>query len=282
MTQQKKESRSNPSSTPLHSVWNWSLSAFDSQNWVKNVFAKTRHTRYPIKLLRYWFIYNLIREEQIRLGRPLRVCEVGVDRGQMLRFMRDAGFADIACWVAVDCSLQPELRESCYTRQIEANVDLPDFCLDEEYDVIVVLHLLEHLFEPERVVHRLSAALVPGGVMVGGFPVTPKWLESFWQKRIRLTASKFGHISVFSPQRVRNMAKSCELYLDFISGAFFLRNSGSFIENFKGWLRLNLLFGALFQSLGGEIYWRMRKSIALETCARNMGQSTDMSSRGDR
>jgi len=251
--------KSRPVFSALTAALNWSLSVIDVQNWVKVKFAKPRPTRYPVKLLRYWFMYNLIREERIRLGRPLRVCEIGVDQGQMLRFMRDTGFSDIACWVAIDCRLQPELRKSGYTRQIEANVDLPDFSLDEEYDVIVVLHLLEHLFEPEKLVARLSPALVPGGVVIGGFPVTPKWLASYWQKRIRLTASKFGHVSVFSPRRVKNMAQSCELNLDFISGAFFLRKSGSFLENYKGWLRLNLLWGALFPSLGGEIYWRMCK-----------------------
>lgn len=249
-----------PSITSLYSAWNWSLSIIDAQDWVKDIFTKPRTTRYPMKLLRYWFMYNLILEEQIRLGRPLRICEIGVDRGQMLRFTHDAGIADIACWVAVDCRLQPELLESGYTRQIEANVDLPGFFLDEEYDVIIVLHLLEHLFEPEQLVQRLSAVLEPGGVIISGCPVTPKWLASYWQKKIRLTASKFGHVSVFSPQRVKNMANSSGLCLDFISGAFLLRKSGSFLENYKVWLRFNLLFGALFPALGGEIYWRMRKT----------------------
>jgi 2-polyprenyl-3-methyl-5-hydroxy-6-metoxy-1,4-benzoquinol methylase len=252
------------STSPLQAANSWDLSVFDAQRWLKNTFAKPRATRYPIKMLRYWFMYNLIREEQIRLGRPLRVCEIGVDQGQMLRFMRDAGFTDIACWVAVDCKLQPVLAESGYTRQIEANVDSPDFCLDEQYDVIIVLHLLEHLFEPEMLVHRLTAALMPDGVVLGGFPATPEWLESYWQKRIRLTALKFGHVSVFSPQRVRNMAKTCELNLNFISGAFLLRKSGSFLENLKGWLRFNLLWGAFFPALSGEIYWSMRKSTAMK------------------
>jgi SAM-dependent methyltransferase len=265
MTEQNRAKlhlRQIPSTSSLQAAYNWDLSVFDAQQWVINLFAKPRATRYPIKMLRYWFMYNLIREEQIRLGRSLRVCEIGVDRGQMLRFVRDAGFTDIDCWVAVDCKLQPELAESGYTRQIEANVDSPDFCLDEEYDVIIVLHLLEHLFEPEKLVHRLTAALKPGGVVIGGFPATPEWLESYWQKRIRLTASKFGHVSVFSPQRIRNMATSSGLYLNFISGAFFLRKSGLFLENIKGWLRFNLLWGAFFPALGGEIYWCMRKSIA--------------------
>lgn len=243
----------------MYSAWHWSISVIDAQTWVKDIFCKSRATRYPIRLLRYWFMYNLIKEEHIRLGRPLRVCEVGVDRGQMLRFTRDAGFADISCWVAVDCKLHPELQESGYTRQVQANVDRLDFFLDEEYDVIIVLHVLEHLFEPEQLIHRLSGALAPGGVMIGGFPVMPKWLTSYWQKRLRLTASKFGHVSAFSPQRVKNMANSCGLYLDFISGAFFLRKSGSFLENYKAWPRVNLLFGALFPALGSELYWRIRK-----------------------
>ena len=262
MTQNKtawQASSSIPSATPIYAAWSWSLAVISEQNWIKDIFVKPRATRYPVKLLRYWFTYNLIQEERIRLGRPLRVCEIGVDRGQMLRFTRDAGFADIESWVAVDCRLQPELRESGYTRQIESNVDLPDFVLDEKYDVIIVLHLLEHLFEPEQLTQRLSAALAPGGVMIGGFPVTPKCAASYWQKRIRRTASQFGHVSVFSPQRVESMANSSGLLLDFISGAFLMRKTGAFIENSKIWLRLNLLFGALFPSLGGEIYWRMRK-----------------------
>ncbi len=255
MTQQKTRTES----SALHAALNWNLSVINVQNWVKVKFAKPRSTRYPVKLLRYWFMYNLIKEERNRLGRPLRICEIGVDQGQMLRFTNDAGFSDISCWAAIDRRLQPVLQESSYTRQIEANVDQPDFCLDEEYDIIIVLHLLEHLFEPEKLVARLSPALVPGGVIIGGFPVTPEWFASRWQKRIRVTASKFGHVSIFSPQRVKNMAQSCGLNLNFISGAFFLRKSGSFFENSKGWLRLNLLWGALFPSLGGEIYWRMRK-----------------------
>ena len=74
-------------------------------------------------------MYHLIKEEHARLGRPLRVCEIGVDRGQMRRYMQDAGFTDIACWEAVDYKLQPELMESSYSKQIQANVDLPDFSL---------------------------------------------------------------------------------------------------------------------------------------------------------
>ena len=245
--------------TSLHAAWNWGLSSLNEQKWVKKTSDSTSSTRYPIKLLRYWFMDHLIKEEYARLGRPLRVCEIGVDRGQMRRYMQDAGFTDIACWEAVDYKLHPELMESSYTKQIQANVDLPDFSLAEKYDVIIVLHLLEHLFEPEQLVTKLNPALISSGVLIGGFPAVPQLLQAYRQKKIRQTAKDFEHVSTFSPQRVKKMAQSCGLTLDFMSGTFFLRKRNFFLENFKEWVRLNLLWGALFPALGGEIYWRMRK-----------------------
>lgn len=245
--------------TSSYAVLNWSLSSLYEQSWVKKISDPKSSTHYPIKLLRYWFMYHLIKDEYTRLGRPLRVCEIGVDRGQMRRYMQDAGFTDIACWEAVDYKLQPELMESSYTKQIQANVDLPDFSLAEKYDVIIVLHLLEHLFEPEQLIEKLYPALVPSGVLIGGFPAVPQLLEAYQQKKHRQTAKDFGHVSTFSPQRVKNMARSCGLSLDFMSGTFFLRKRNFFLENFKGWIRLNLFWGALFPALSGEIYWRIRK-----------------------
>ncbi|MDD1606442.1 MAG: hypothetical protein LUP96_07085, partial [Methylococcaceae bacterium] len=84
-------------------------------------------------------------------------------------------------------------------------------------------------------------------------------MQAYRQKKIRLTAANFGHVSTFSPQRVQSMAQSCGLNLDFLSGTYMLRKRNFFLENHKGWVRLNLLWGALFPALSGEIYWQMRK-----------------------
>jgi hypothetical protein len=66
-------------------------------------------------------------------------------------------------------------------------------------------------------------------------------------------------VSAFSPKRVRNIAKIHGLQLDFLSGAFFMRASGLFLEDRAWWLRFNLAFGAAFPNWPGEIYWVMRK-----------------------
>ena len=245
--------------TPLQAATQWSLDSLNAQSWVKKISDSESSTHYPIKLLRYWFMYNLIKEQQAKLGRPLRVCEIGVDRGQMRRYVQDAGFTELACWEAVDYKLQPELNESGYTKQIQANVDLPEFALAEKYDVIIVLHLLEHLFEPEQLAMKLSAALEPNGILIGGFPAVPQIIQASRQEKIRKTAANFGHVSTFSPERVKIMAEQCRLTLDFLSGTYILRKRNFFLENCKGWVRLNLLWGALCPAFSGEIYWCMRK-----------------------
>ena len=245
--------------SPLQAATQWSLASFDKQDWVKHISDNTSTTHYPVKLLRYWFMYQFIEQQHARLGRPLRVCEIGVDRGQMRRYVQDAGFTELECWEAVDYKLQPELNESGYTKQIQANVDLPEFALAEKYDVIIVLHLLEHLFEPEQLVNKLADALEPNGILIGGFPVVPQLIQASRQAKIRKTAADFGHVSTFSPQRVKNMAAQCGLNIDFMSGAYFLRKRNFSLENHPFWLRLNLIWGALCPALAGELYWSMRK-----------------------
>lgn len=243
----------------LHAALNWSLNSLEKQNWVKKISDSTSTTRFPIKLLRYWFMYHLIQEQHQHLQRPLRVCEIGVDRGQMRRYVQDAHFEDIECWEAVDYKLQPELNESCYTKKIQANVDLPEFVLEEKYDVIIALHLLEHLFEPEKLVEKLTTALNTDGILIGGFPAVPQIIQASRQETIRKTAAPFGHVSTFSPQRVNKMAEKFGLSMGFLSGTFFLRKRNLFLENYPIWIRLNLLWGAIFPALSGEIYWGMRK-----------------------
>lgn len=237
----------------------WSLSPFDSQNKAK-VWKSIKHSRYPFKMLRYWFMYHMIREEFTHFGRSLDCVEIGIDKGQMLHFLRDAGFGGIRSWVGVDIEITPEAEKAGYTHLIQADVESSECFLDGKHDVIILLHVLEHLYDPERVLEKLVSHLKPGGIIIGGFPVLPHFLVAYWQKRLRIIMGSNGHVSAFSPQRIRKMAKNCRLNTEFLSGAFFTRNSGSIIEENRLWMRLNLLYGALFfKSLGSEIYWLMRR-----------------------
>lgn len=227
--------------------------------------------RLPFRLLRYWFIERLLREEAVHRGRRLRVLEVGVHRGQMKAFVDGAvpleGHAPYLAWDAVDCALdEPKLRSLGYDQLHHANLDDPaslaalEATLGEgRYDAVIALHLLEHLREPERVVAALSRSLAPGGAMLGGFPVLPDWLAPIRERQLRRTARPFGHVSAFSPRRLERMARVSGFLPDYSAGAFALRASGSRLEDSAAWLRANLLFGAVFPAWPGELYWRIRR-----------------------
>jgi SAM-dependent methyltransferase len=138
---------------------------------------------------------------------------------------------------------------------LAAFVDAPH----NRYDVIIALHVLEHLSEPERAVRFLAHALKPNGRLLGGFPVVPRGLDQFREKQIRKTAQPHGHVSAFSPQRVHRMAHQAGMVTDYASGAFAVRASGSFLEDREWWMRANIAFGAIFPSWPGEIYFQLRK-----------------------
>ena len=243
----------------------WAL-AFLADN--KTVRAKrfgippeAKSVRYPIRLLRYWFGYHLLREEAVHRSRRLEIAEIGVHTGQMLEFLRSVpGHPDFEKWTAVDAVMLTEkLRKAGYDDFFEANLEDPSFDLPADYDVAVLLHILEHLFEPEAALQKVARRVRPGGALIGGFPVVPGPLARLRERKVRRTAAPMGHVSVFSPARVRRMAKTCGLRVEFLSGAFFVRSKGSALENSALWARFNLLWGAVFPGWPGEIYWLMRK-----------------------
>lgn len=251
----------------------YSPSRWDIQFLAKNKVVRSKEfgmtkeaksVRYPIRLLRYWFGQQLLREEFERAGHPVDVAEIGVHVGQMLEFVRSApGGFQYNRWTAVDAIIRRErLEQAGYSDFLEANLEDVGFALEHEYDTAVLLHVLEHLFNPEAVLKRVAEAIRPGGSLIGGFPVVPGVFAGIRESQVRKTAKLMGHVSVFSPARVRRMAAEAGLEVEFMSGAFLMRSKGSPLENSAAWMRLNLLWGRLFPGWPGEIYWLMRKPVA--------------------
>jgi len=231
------------------------------------ITAEAKSVAYPVRLLRYWFGYHLMRDEARRAGRPVSVAEIGVETGQMLRFAKLAlsrteskAGAWWSRWSAVDVEIrEAQLREAGYSDFQNVNLDEPDLKLAQAYDIAICLHVFEHLFDPEAAVRKLVANLAPGGVLIGGFPSVPDFCVAPRERAIRKTARKFGHVSVFSPPRVRRMCRAAGCEVEFLSGAFFMRKKGNPLENSPQWLKFNILWGSLFPAWPGEIYWLARK-----------------------
>lgn len=235
---------------------------------IENPRKRHEQTRYPLRYLRYWFVRMLLEREATRLGRPLRVCEVGVDRGQMLAFMGGESNGPesfrlpdiISRWDAVDCHLRPELARYSYTNLYHHDLAADQPLSVGRYDAVIFLHVLEHLMEPEKTLDCFLETLEPHGLFVGGSPTTPNSIAKYWEARLRRNTGTNGHVSVLTSKRLRDYSQLRDMGTEFLSGAYLLRSGGRSIENSALWLRLNLVWGSTFPSLGNEVYFSLRAS----------------------
>lgn len=227
--------------------------------------------RYPFRVLRYWFMHELMLAAAREAGRPLRIAEVGVDHGQQLAFAtRGVASGEDApwwsCWDAFDAvPRHEELAREGYTAVIPVDIDRPEAVAafaGRHYDIVIACHVLEHLFDPEAAAARMAALVAPGGWLIGGGPVLPDFVASMWEPRLRRTAKPFGHVSVLSPRRLERMARQAGLEPVWHSGAFAIRKRGLALEQQRWWLRANLAFGALFPGWPGEVYFAWRRAAA--------------------
>jgi len=237
-------------------------------------FGHTLPRRYPIRYLRYWLTRRLLEDLHDEVGRPISVLEVGVGQGQMLAFLggppiegdRFARPHWIARWDGIDVNVEGSTRDRySYSEVFEADIERP-FGIDEQaYDAILVLHVLEHLLEPEAALCNVGKGLRPGGVIIGGSPTMPAavaalhepWLRRKYRNVIEDVHSH-RHLSVITPSRIRRFARDHDFETGLMTGTFFCRWSGMRLEDAAWWARANLLWGALVPSLGGELYFSLR------------------------
>lgn len=245
----------------------WPLKGFDT------IPRGRIRTKYPIRHLRYWFMRMALENLHSRLGRPLRVLEVGIGGGDMLRFMGGPAEGEnfslpsiVERWDALDVQAEPGvLRRYSYSDFIEADIENGADLPQRTYDAIIVLHVLEHLREPEAALKRLLPLLSRGGLLVGGSPTMPtalaraheRWLH--WKYRGVTDVRVHRHLSVLSPGRLRRFAQEHRLAVDLLAGAFLCRWTNVCFENSSCWPRANLLWGAAFPALGGEVYFVLRR-----------------------
>ncbi len=253
-----------------HPFWNLdALNKFHiSQLPGLRLSRQSKRVGYPIRALRYWFMSHLIYKEFSCQGHPLDICEVGVGNGSMLAYLKTGEGQNTGRslpspairWDAVSLNMDlPHLTALGYSHCLEKDITESDFLLARQYDLMILLHVLEHLDNPEVAVAKLLPFVKAGGMIIGGHPGLPHALCGYQERRIRSTAQAHGHVSVFSPRRVTRMAHSNGLAVEMLTGAYLMRKTGSLLENFSWWCRLNLVFGALFPAWGGELYWAMRK-----------------------
>lgn len=253
-------------------TWNLDTLASPAKTSMVGIPDPVRSVRYPFRMLRYWFAYEqLLAEEAHRRQdqRRLAVAEVGIDAGQMLAYARETSrwqrrSPPWSRWDGIDCRRpDAQLERVGYDRLVQLDIEDTAQMASQppaQYDVVVLLHVVEHLYEPRPALASLARWLKPGGILIGGCPVTPEFARGWWQRRLRRTARPRGHVSVMSPELLRCWAGELALRTELLSGAFFMRRKGFPLENARWWLKANLAFGSMFPGWPGELYWTWRRA----------------------
>lgn len=240
-------------------LWPAAALGEQAQLWQSEPIGKPadRNSRFPLRMMRYWWTGCALQDEHRRLGRPLTVFDVGCGKGILRKYVGDSISAR---WVGLDMKLdRARLAAAGYDELYTCDFDQPLAVADASADAVAFLHVLEHVPRPDFTLSELVRILRPGGVLLAGSPVAPQWVarlrERWFQRQLRQGQRVAGnHINCFWPARWSAMVRTEGLNLEMLTGAYLLRWAGNPLENTQGWMRLNQLWGALFPSLGGEVY----------------------------
>lgn len=227
---------------------------FDNQNIVKEISLGAKVRKYPTKLMRYWITGNLIPRRN-----ELKVAEIGIGRGEMKYWMDSLDSFGYQLWDGYDVSSNERLAGAGYSNIFFGDATLDEWSPVAKYNCIILLHFLEHLYDPEAFLTKITPFVEEGGVIVGGMPSTPTFLIPAFERQMRKKASDFGHVSAFSAERLRSAALENGYSVEFLSGGYFARIDGSFLEDQVWWLKFNAWFAKRFNSVGTEIYFKFKK-----------------------
>lgn len=220
-------------------------------------------SRHSLRLQRYWWAARALEDEAKKHSREIVIVDLGCERGWMKRFVARSCHAH---WIGLDGNLShPSLAASGYHETKLANFNEPLPLPDNSADVIVSLHVFEHLADPTFTAREVARVLRAGGLFLVGTPVgcPPAAAIRTMVLRARARAGKnrhWGHLQKFSPAAWGRVCQAASLRIQFLTGSHLVRFTGFPLENWKWWIRLNQAWGGLFPSLGQEIYIAARKA----------------------
>lgn len=190
--------------------------------------------RFPIRALRYWWARCALLDELANRNQGVVIADVGCNKGQMRRFVGDRPGAT---WIGLSRHLDAaRLRAHGYDEIHACDFDRPLPLPDASVDIVVFLHVIEHLPRPAFTLVEISRVLRPGGLLLAGSPVAPapvaRWRQ--WQHRSRLARGLIkpgGHINALDGRRWRTLLNDSGMRVEMMTGTFLARWSGNPLEN---------------------------------------------------
>lgn len=97
-----------------------------------------------------------------------RVLEVGCGTGATMRWIRSQRNIRYALGIEIDVKAAAEAQDT-FDMVLSGNVETMDIP-NQEFDLIVILDVLEHLVDPWHMIRRLRSVLTPGGSIIASIP----------------------------------------------------------------------------------------------------------------
>ncbi len=245
----------------------WPLDAIErcerlAQGTFPHLSGAAHKTRYPLRLLKYWWVACRIRDEA-ETKSSLKIADIGCGSCQMKML---AGDLSGAHWIGTDLKLNlQELAAMKYDEYFESDLTKTLPIDSESVDIVINSHVLEHLPNPDHSMSELFRVLKPGGLLLLGVPVSPSIVVPIQEMRYRREMAagkrKVGdHVQAFSVNYLKDLIhRSGFSQIEMLTGTYFMRRQGFFLENYRWWVRVNQLWGALFPGLGQELCIAARK-----------------------
>jgi 2-polyprenyl-3-methyl-5-hydroxy-6-metoxy-1,4-benzoquinol methylase len=167
-----------------------------------------------------------------------RILEVGSGYGWFVEKMQEHGFKVDGIELSEEKRKMAKERSGLNLLETNLLVDKLPEELDEQYDVVVMFHVLEHISNPELFLSRAIRTLKRGGKLL---VVVPNYYERM--KQLSSTFCDFqyfrAHLSYFKPETLRFLFNKLNLrdiemhgmqLYSFENAMWWLRNNKPFLE----------------------------------------------------
>lgn len=140
-----------------------------------------------------------------------RLLEIGCSYGHFLSRARQNGWE--VQGVEISRVAADWAREEFGLPVCAGTLEEVSSALGTPYDVVVMLHVLEHDPEPARLISQVSRLLRPGGILVVKTPNSSSWVAQVCGRTWEWLTPP-AHIYLFSPVSLRRLLEQADFHLE--------------------------------------------------------------------
>jgi 2-polyprenyl-3-methyl-5-hydroxy-6-metoxy-1,4-benzoquinol methylase len=182
------------------------------------------------KVFRHW-----LKKERITPSHEKRLLDIGCASGAFLKVANDLDFQVVG--------VEPS-SYLCEFGKREYNLDLRPSILqdqefkDNEFDIISMWDVIEHLDQPGKVLEEIHRILKPDGKLIINYPEYDSWPRKLLGYKWPFFLSV--HLYYFTPETISHLLKNCgfrtkhcEPYLQTLELGYVLKRAGQIFTPFK-------------------------------------------------